>query len=109
MAAPAATRNNNNVLGLLHMCSSTNMRHGNIVPYNVISPYIFLLCVEILALKVNHTKTLTGVVYAKKEARSEIFADDFSAMVLRTEENLRNFSKILILFHSVSGLTCNLD
>ena len=64
---------------------------------------------EILSLKVNYTKTLTGVVYAKKEARSEIFRDDFSAMVLRTEENLRNFSKILTLFHSVSGLKCNLD
>ena len=64
---------------------------------------------EILALKVNYTKNLTGVVYAKTEARSKIFADDFSAMVLRTEENLRNFSRILTLFHSVSGLKCNLD
>ena len=76
---------------------------------DVISPYIFLLCVEILALKVNYTKNLTGVVYAKKEAHAKNFADDFSAMVLRTEENLRNFSKILTLFHSVSGLKCNLD
>ena len=30
-------------------------------------------------------------------------------MVLRTEENLRNFSKILTLFHTVSGLKCNMD
>ena len=30
-------------------------------------------------------------------------------MVLRTEENLRNFSRILTLFHAVSGLKCNLD
>ena len=52
---------------------------------------------------------LTGVIFAKKEARSEIFADDLSAMVLRTEENLRNFSKILTFFHTVSGLKCNLD
>ena len=47
--------------------------------------------------------------FAKKEARAEIFADDLSAMVLRTEENFRNFSKILTLFHTVSGLKCNLD
>ena len=64
---------------------------------------------EILSIKVNYTKNLTGVVFAKKEGRSEIFADDFSAMVLRTEENLRNFSRILTLFHAVSGLKCNLD
>ena len=64
---------------------------------------------EILALKIKFTKNLTGVIFAKKEAHAEIFADDLSGMVLRTEENLRNFSKILTLFHTVSGLKCNLD
>ena len=48
---------------------------------DIISPYIFLLCVEILALKIKFTKNLTGVIFAKKE----IFSDDLSAMVLRTE------------------------
>ena len=62
---------------------------------------------EILALK--HTKNLTGITYAKREARAEIFADDLSAMVERSEKNLRNFTRILVLFHSVSGLKCNLD
>ena len=76
---------------------------------DIISPYIFLLCVEILALKIKFTKNLTGVIFAKKEARSEIFADDLSVMVLKTEKNLRNFSKILTLFHTVSCLKCNLD
>ena len=56
---------------------------------DVISPYIFLLSVEILALKIKYTKNLTGVIFAKKEARAKIFADYLSAMVLRTEENLR--------------------
>ena len=36
---------------------------------DLISPYIFLLCVEILALKIKFTKNLTGVIFAKKEAR----------------------------------------
>ena len=76
---------------------------------DVISPYIFLLSVEILALKIKYTKNLTEVIFAKEEERAEIFADDLSAMVLRTEENLRNFSKILMLFHTVSGLKCNMD
>ena len=76
---------------------------------DVISPYTFLLCVEILALKIKFTKNLTGVIFAKKDASAEIFADDLSAMVLRTEENLRNFSRILTLFHKVSRLKCNMD
>ena len=41
--------------------------------------------------------------------RAKIFADDLSAMVERSDENLRNFTRILALFHSVSGLKCNLD
>ena len=56
---------------------------------------------EILALKIKFTKNLTGVIFAKKEAMAEIFADDLSAMVLRTEENLRNFTRILTRFHLV--------
>ena len=43
---------------------------------DVISPYIFLLSVEILALKIKFTKNLTGVIFAKKEACAEIFTDD---------------------------------
>ena len=68
---------------------------------HILACEIFLLCVEILALKIKFTKNLTGVIFAKKEARAEIFVDDLSAMVLRTEENLRNFSKILTIFHTV--------
>ena len=41
-------------------------------------PYIFLLCVEILALKIKFTKNLTLVIFAKKEDRAKIFADDLS-------------------------------
>ena len=41
---------------------------------DVIGPYIFLLSVEILSIKINYTKHLIGVKYAKTEARSELFA-----------------------------------
>merc|ERR1712082_550228 len=77
-----------------HLSEKIFLRQG--VPQgDVISPYIFLLVVEILSIKINYTKNITGVVFAKNEARSEFFADDLSAMVLRTEKNLRYFSRIL--------------
>ena len=62
-----------------------------------------------IAIQIKCRKILTGVLFAKKEARAKLLADVLSAMVLRTEENLRNFTRILNLFHMVSGLKCNLD
>ena len=38
---------------------------------DVVSPYIFILAVEILLIKINHTKNIKGITYAKKESRSE--------------------------------------
>ena len=76
---------------------------------DVISPYIFLLSVEILSIKINYTKHLRGVKYAKSEARSELFADDLSGFLERYEKNLRNFPRILNHFRKVSGLATNLD
>ena len=59
---------------------------------DVISPYIFLLSVEILALKIKHTKNLTGITYEQRDVRAEIFADDLIVMVERSKKNLRNFT-----------------
>merc|ERR1711947_8099 len=74
-----------------HLSEKIFLKQG--VPQgDVISSYIFLLVVEILFIKVNYTKNLTGIVFAKKEGRSKFFADDLSALVERTKENLRYFS-----------------
>ena len=58
-----------------HMSDEIHLKQG--VPQgDVISPYIFILMVELLLLKINFTKHLTGIIFAKVEARSETFADD---------------------------------
>merc|ERR1711873_269773 len=36
---------------------------------DVVSPYIFILAVEILLIKINHTKLIQGINYAQKESR----------------------------------------
>ena len=48
-----------------HLSEKIILEQGVAQEGDVISPYIFLLCVYILALKVNFTKKLTGIVYAK--------------------------------------------
>ena len=65
--------------------------------------------VEILLIKINYTKNLKGIRYAKGESRSETFADDTTVILERSEEYLRYALKCLVDFHKLSGLQCNID
>ena len=56
---------------------------------DIISPYIFILAVEILLIKINYTKHIKGITFAKHESRSETFADDTSIFMERKDEYLR--------------------
>ena len=76
---------------------------------DVLSPYTFNLCVEILLLKICYTKELEGVKYAKRESRAECFSDDTTVFIKRTEKNLRALVKIITDFSEISGLQANLD
>ena len=91
-----------------HLTSKIMLEQG--VPQgDVISPYIFILMVEILLIKINYTKNLKGIRYAKEESRSETFADDTTVILERSEEYLRYALKCLVDFHKLSGLQCNID
>ena len=86
-----------------HMSDKIHLNQG--VPQaDVVSPYIFILMVGILLLKINHTKNLTGIVFAKLEARSETFAEDTTIFLQRTAHNLRYATKYIKAFHKISGL-----
>ena len=74
---------------------------------DIISPYIFILAVEILLIKINHTKHIKGITFGKEEGRSETFADDTSIYMERKEEYLRATLKYLAAFGALSGLQCN--
>ena len=65
--------------------------------------------VEILLLKINYTKNLTGINFATHEARSKTFADDTTIFLSRNEHNLTHGAKYIKAFHQISGLACNLD
>ena len=76
---------------------------------DVISPYIFILMVEILLIKINYTKNLKGITFATMESRSETFADDTTIIVERSEEYLRTAIHYINSFHKLSGLQCNIE
>ena len=91
-----------------HLTECINLEQG--VPQgDVISPYLFILMVEILLIKITSTKNITGITYAKKESRAETFADDTTLFMERSESNLRNATKYIQHFHKISGLACNID
>ena len=76
---------------------------------DVISPYIFIVAVEVLLIKLTNTKLITGITFGCSEGRAETFADDTRIYFERTPENLRNAIKCLKEFAAISGLQCNLD
>ena len=91
-----------------HLTECINLEQG--VPQgDVISPYLFILMVEILLIKITSTKNITGITYAKQESRAETFADDTTLFMERNEANLRNATKYIQHFHKISGLACNID
>ena len=73
----------------------------------MISPYIFILMVEILLI--NYTKNLKVITFATMESRSETFADDTTIIVERSEEYLRTAIQYINSFHKLSGLQFNIE
>ena len=91
-----------------HKTENIKLQQG--VPQgDVVSPYIFILMVEILLIKINYTNRIKGITFAKHESRSETFADDTTVLIERKEEYLRFAMKFIRMFHNISGLSCNLE
>ena len=74
-----------------------------------ISPYIFVLAVELLGVSVRTHKELEGYKIRNVEHRISQFADDTNMFILHNERNLRLCMSILEEFHLISGLKINVD
>ena len=81
----------------------------NTVLLDIISPYIFIIAVEILLIKITQSKNIKGVKIGKKECRAQTFADDTTIFIEREENSLRACIKYIEDFKSISGLAANLD
>ena len=72
------------------------------------SPYLFILCSEFLTLAFKESPNIEGISIYDKEHSLSQYADDTSAFLKATEQNLRNSLDILEWFYHVSGLKINL-
>ena len=72
-----------------------------------LSPYIFLLCAEILALMLKSNEDIQGIKNGGEEYKLSQFADDTTILLDEQEKSLVETMKTLRLFASLSGLKIN--
>ena len=99
---------------LLHNFSAVISHCGNISKkFNIgrgarqgdpIASYIFIICIEILAIKLREDKSITGFKVNSLTHLLELYADDCSVFLEAKDENLRNTIKALDDFFKISGL-----
>ena len=71
------------------------------------SPYLFILCIEFLTLAFKDNQNIKGIEIKGKEYKTSQYADDTSAFLKATEENLRYSLETLTWFYQKSGLKIN--
>ena len=73
-----------------------------------LSPYLFIICLEILAIDIRRNKEIQGIVVDNEEIKSEIFADDLTSF-LRDSALLNALLSTIECFTLYSGLKINYD
>ena len=72
-----------------------------------LSPYIFLLCAEVLGQMLRNNINNKGIVINNKEMKISQYADDTQILLDGTERSLRESLQVLSKFYKLSGLKIN--
>ena len=76
---------------------------------NPLSPYLFLVCAEILAVMIRKNKNIKGVNIDEKEYLLMQYADDTALTLDGSHKSLQCTMDTLKLFAKISGLHINID
>ena len=74
-----------------------------------ISPYIFIMCAEVLGHMIRNEQNIKGIEINGKEHRLSQYADDTQIFLDGTEESLSRTLTILTSFYKMSGLKINVE
>lgn len=74
-----------------------------------LSPYLFILCAEVLAVLIKQNKNINGIKVNTVEFLVSQYADDTSLLLDGTEQSLRNTMKVLKFYANISGLYINVE
>ena len=73
------------------------------------SPYLFIICVEFLAVKIRNNKNIKGIKVNILEFRISQYADDTSIILDGSESSLNQTISELERFSRISGLHVNFE
>ena len=74
-----------------------------------LSPYLFILCAEILALLIRNNPNIKGIIVGITEFRMSQYADDTSMILDGSERSLNACITTLKFYAEASGLYMNMD
>ena len=74
-----------------------------------LSPYIFILCAEILAIKIRNNSNIKGIKVGDTEFKISQYADDTSVVLDGSDTSLQETLNELSDFAKMSGLRVNFD
>ena len=74
-----------------------------------LSPYIFILCAEVLAITIRKDNLVKGITVGSTECKLSQYADDTTLILDGTQESLERSFAILDKFGEVSGLRVNCE
>ena len=74
-----------------------------------LSPYIFILCAEILAIRIRNNVNIQGIKIGNEQFLITQYADDTSLLLDGSEKSLVHSLRVLKLYASISGLKMNTD
>ena len=74
-----------------------------------LSPYLFIICIEVLSLTLQKDHDVTGIKINGKEFKSTMFADDATFAMDRSLKSFKKLISILEDFRLISGLKLNVN
>ena len=73
-----------------------------------LSPYLFILAIELLAINIRSDNSINGIIIDKQEIKLTTYADDMTVFVT-DKHDAKRVIKVLQSFEKVSGLKVNRD
>lgn len=97
-----------------HSCISNNGNLSDFFPIQrgvrqgcPLSPYLFILCIELLSYQVTNNKDIKGIHLAGNELKDLLFADDASFILDGSKKSFETLIDIMDNFSNISGLKLN--